>query len=125
MWDAKTLKRPTQTPLKNWLELLRTARRPRGSSRQRRAARELLKRIPAPDPASPERPCENVNLQVLRRTWVTEFSEAERAPNVRAQLAGHSVDVHENEYRQAQPAVLKRAMRKLDKRRTVVAGGRL
>jgi integrase len=58
----------------------------------------------------------NVNFQVLRRTWVTEFSEAERDPNVRAQLAGHSVDVHENEYRQAQPAVLKRAMRKLDKR---------
>jgi integrase len=58
----------------------------------------------------------NVNFQVLRRTWVTEFSEAERDPNVRAQLAGHSVDVHENEYRQAQPAVLKRAMKKLDKR---------
>jgi len=57
-----------------------------------------------------------VNFQVLRRTWVTEFSEAERDPNVRAQLAGHSVDVHENEYRQAQPAVLKRAMKKLDKR---------
>ena len=58
----------------------------------------------------------NVNFQVLRRTWVTEFSEAERDPKVRAQLAGHSVDVHENEYRQALPAVLKRAMRKLDKR---------
>jgi integrase len=25
----------------------------------------------------------NVNFQVLRRTWVTEFSEAERNPNVR------------------------------------------
>lgn len=58
----------------------------------------------------------DVNFQVLRRTWVTEFGEAERDPNVRAQLAGHSVDVHENEYRQAQPAALKRAMRKLDKR---------
>ena len=58
----------------------------------------------------------NVNFQVLRRTWVTEFSEAERIPNVRAQLAGHSVDVHENEYRQAQPAELKRAMKKFEKR---------
>lgn len=58
----------------------------------------------------------NANFQVLRRTWVTEFAEVERDPNVRAQLGGHSVDVHENEYRQAQPAVLKRAMRKLDKR---------
>lgn len=58
----------------------------------------------------------NVNFQVLRRTWVTEFSEAEKDPNVRAQLAGHSVDVHENEYRQPQAAVLKRAMRKMDKR---------
>jgi integrase len=57
-----------------------------------------------------------VNFQVLRRTWVTEFSQVESDPNVRAQLAGHSVDVHENEYRQTQPAVLKRAMRKLDKR---------
>jgi integrase len=57
-----------------------------------------------------------VNFQVLRRTWVTEFSEVERDPHVRAQLAGHSVDVHENEYRQAKPAVLKRAMRKLEKR---------
>jgi integrase len=58
----------------------------------------------------------DVNFQVLRRTWVTEFSEVEKDPNVRAQLAGHSVDVHENEYRQAQPAALRRAMRKLDKR---------
>jgi integrase len=58
----------------------------------------------------------NINFQVLRRTWVTEFSEAERDPNVRAQLAGHSVDVHENEYRQAQPEVLRRAMRKLERR---------
>ena len=37
-----------------------------------------------------------VNFQVLRRTWVTEFSVAEKDPCVRAQLGGHSVDVHEN-----------------------------
>jgi integrase len=57
-----------------------------------------------------------VNFQVLRRTWVTEFSEVERDPKIRAQLAGHSVDVHENEYRQVQPGALKRAMGRLGKR---------
>ena len=57
-----------------------------------------------------------VNFQVLRRTWVNELSQAERDPAVRAQLAGHSVDVHENEYRQPQTAVLKRATRKLERR---------
>jgi integrase len=57
-----------------------------------------------------------VNFQVLRRTWVNELSQAEKDPAVRAQLAGHSVDVHENEYRQPQTAVLKRATRKLERR---------
>jgi hypothetical protein len=32
------------------------------------------------------------------------------------ELAGHSVDVHENEYRQPQTTVLKRATRKLERR---------
>jgi len=58
---------------------------------------------------------EGVNFQVLRRTWVTEFSEVEPDPNIRARLAGHSVDVHENEYRQANPTALERAMRRLDR----------
>jgi integrase len=44
----------------------------------------------------------SINFHVLRRTWVT-------------QLAGHGVDVHENEYRQPQTSVLKRAMRKLER----------
>lgn len=56
-----------------------------------------------------------VNFQILRRTWVTEFSEVIDDPNVRAHLAGHSVDVHENEYRQPKTAVLKRPMRKMGK----------
>jgi len=56
-----------------------------------------------------------VNFQVLRRTWVTEFSQVERDPNVRAQLAGHSVDVHENEYRQPQAAVLRRSVKRMGK----------
>lgn len=55
-------------------------------------------------------------FQVLRRTWVTEFSEAEKDPTVRAQLAGHTVDVHENEYHQPQTSALRRAMKKLEKR---------
>lgn len=58
----------------------------------------------------------SVNFQLLRRTWVTEFSQAEKDPAVRSQLAGHSVDVHENEYRQPDPAALRKAMRKLENR---------
>lgn len=58
-----------------------------------------------------------VNFQVLRRTWVTDLAEVEKDPKIRAQLAGHSVDVHENEYRQPRIADLKEAMEKLDKRR--------
>ncbi len=57
----------------------------------------------------------HVNFQILRRSWVTELSEAESDPAIRAQMAGHSVDVHENEYRQAEPDVLKRAAAKMDK----------
>jgi integrase len=57
-----------------------------------------------------------INFQVLRRTWVTQCAEAEKDPKVRAQLAGHSVDVSENEYRQPDADVLRRAMRKLDER---------
>ena len=34
----------------------------------------------------------------------------------RSKLAGHSVDVHENEYRQGKPEALKRAMNKLGER---------
>jgi hypothetical protein len=41
---------------------------------------------------------------------------AEPDAHVRAAIAGHSVDVHENEYRQSRPEVLKRAMRKWEKR---------
>jgi hypothetical protein len=38
-------------------------------------------------------------FEVLRRTWVIEFSAAEKDLAIRAQLAGYTVDVHENEYR--------------------------
>jgi integrase len=58
----------------------------------------------------------HATFQVLRRTWVTEFSAAEKDPAIRAQLAGHTVDVHENEYRQPDPAALRKAMKKLEKR---------
>lgn len=59
---------------------------------------------------------ERVNFQILRRTWVTEFSEVEDDAALRAKLAGHSVNVHENEYRQPKTAELQRSMDKLDKR---------
>lgn len=58
----------------------------------------------------------HANFQILRRTWVNKFSEVEKDPTVRAQLAGHSVDVEEYVYRQAQPHVLKRAMKKLERK---------
>jgi|SRR5579871_448722 len=109
----------TRALLEQWLELLRD-RKPGAwlfpsetgstplsySNVYRRQIQPSLRQVGLAD----------VNFQVLRRTWVTEFGEVERDPHVRAQLAGHSVDVHENEYRQSQPEVLKRAMRKLEKR---------
>jgi integrase len=58
----------------------------------------------------------STNYQILRRTWVNAFKPGEKDANVRAQLAGHSLDVHSNVYHQPQPAALKRTMRKLDKR---------
>jgi integrase len=58
----------------------------------------------------------NINFLILRRTWVNEFSKAEKDPTIPAQLAGHSVDVDENEYCQPQTEVLKRAMRRFEKR---------
>jgi integrase len=56
-----------------------------------------------------------VNFQILRRTWVTEFSQVEDDPHVRAQLAGHNVDVHQNEYRQGKIEVLRNSMEKFGK----------
>ena len=47
---------------------------------------------------------------------LTEVAKNEKDPNVRAQLAGHSLNVHSNVYQQPQLGVLRRAMRKLDKR---------
>lgn len=57
------------------------------------------------------------NYQVLRRTWVTHIAEAERDAAIRAKLAGHSVDVHENVYRQPDASAMKRAMRRLERLR--------
>jgi integrase len=57
-----------------------------------------------------------LNFQILRRTWETEFDPEGKDPHTRAALAGHSVDVSENVYRQAKPEVLRRAMDDWDKR---------
>ena len=59
---------------------------------------------------------EGVNYQVLRRTWVTRFAEAEQDPRVRAQIAGHGVDVHVNVYQQPDAEALKRAVRRFERR---------
>jgi integrase len=57
------------------------------------------------------------NYQVLRRTWVTHIAQAERDASIRAQLAGHSVDVHENVYRQPDASAMRKAMRRLERMR--------
>ncbi|HOL73797.1 MAG TPA: tyrosine-type recombinase/integrase [Bryobacteraceae bacterium] len=57
------------------------------------------------------------NYQVLRRTWVTHIAQAERDATIRAKLAGHSVDVHENVYRQPDASALRKAMRRLERMR--------
>src|SRR5205807_7045577 len=51
-------------------------------------------------------------FQILRRSWATLYAQVERDPTIPAQLAGHAVDVHENEYRQALPQALKKSMNK-------------
>jgi len=55
----------------------------------------------------------DVNFQALRRTWVTEFSAVEEDSHVRAAIAGHSVDVHQNEYRQSKVEAMQLSMNKL------------
>ena len=57
------------------------------------------------------------NYQSLRRTWVNHISEVERDSTVRAQLAGHTVDVSENVYRQPDTRSMQRAMRRLERLR--------
>jgi integrase len=57
-----------------------------------------------------------VNFQVMRRTFGNKLAEVEKDPKVRAELMGHSVTVHENEYRQAPLKVKQEAMKRLGKR---------
>jgi integrase len=57
-----------------------------------------------------------VNFQSMRRTSATELGEAEPDARVRAELMGHSVDVHENQYRQAPLEAKRRAKRNLENR---------
>ncbi len=57
-----------------------------------------------------------VNFQVMRRTSATELGQVEGDARVRAEIMGHSVDVHENQYRQAPKEAKQRAMKKLGER---------
>lgn len=57
-----------------------------------------------------------VNFQVMRRTFGNKLAEVEKDPKVRAELMGHSVTVHENEYRQAPLKRKQEAMKRLGKR---------
>jgi len=56
------------------------------------------------------------NFQVMRRTFGNKLAEVEKDAKVRAELMGHSVTVHENEYRQAPLKAKQRAMKKLGER---------
>jgi len=57
-----------------------------------------------------------VNYQVMRRTFGNQLAEVEKDPKVRAELMGHSITVHENEYRQAPLKAKQDAMKRLGKR---------
>jgi integrase len=56
------------------------------------------------------------NFQVMRRTFGNKLAEVEKDAKVRAELMGHSVTVHENEYRQAPLKAKQRAMKRLGDR---------
>jgi len=56
------------------------------------------------------------NFQVMRRTFGNKLAEVEKDAKVRAELMGHSVTVHENEYRQAPLKAKQRAMKRLGER---------
>jgi integrase len=57
-----------------------------------------------------------VNFQAMRRTSATELGQVENDARVRAEIMGHSVNVHENEYRQAPKEAKQRAMKRLGER---------
>jgi len=57
-----------------------------------------------------------VSFQVMRRTCATELGQCEPDAKIRADLLGHGVDVHENEYRQTPLEVRASTMRRLGKR---------
>lgn len=121
-WRSRRVVPPTsgtRALLEAWLELLRD-RRPEAwlfpSERETTPMDpgNLWRRRIAP--ALSAAGIADVNYQVLRRTWVTQMAEAERDPKIRAALAGHGVDVSENEYRQPDVERLQAAMQKLDRR---------
>jgi integrase len=57
-----------------------------------------------------------VNFQAMRRTTATQLGQVEDDARIRAEIMGHSVNVHENEYRQAPKEAKQRAMKRLGDR---------
>jgi hypothetical protein len=49
----------------------------------------------------------------MRRTFGNKLEDVEKDAKVRAELMGHSVAVHENEYRQAPLKAKQRAMKRI------------
>jgi integrase len=54
-----------------------------------------------------------VNFQVMRRTAANNLKLVEDDPRIRADIMGHSVDVHENEYRQSSLKEKQKAMKRV------------
>jgi len=57
------------------------------------------------------------NYQAMRATFATHYRESEPDAKVRADTMGHTVDVHEQVYRQSTEEQRKRSIRKLDEDR--------
>jgi hypothetical protein len=52
----------------------------------------------------------------MRRTSATELGMVEKDARVRADIMGQSIDVHENEYRQAPLKAKQKAMKRMGER---------
>lgn len=64
-------------------------------------------------PALEKRGLKWINFRAMRRTFGNKLAEVEKDAKVRAELMGHSITVHENEYRQTPLKSKERAMKRI------------